>query len=135
MCLHTLTLKTNGFLSTVSHEGVTCFHTITPVTELHYCSITATAATKLVFFCSDNPGQLSLWDLETCSVLSVLSLDARVHCTKLLSGQEAYILLGLSHRPALIAVRPTSKTLIPNRHTSKDRDLFGESSSSEEEES
>ncbi|XP_035531599.1 uncharacterized protein LOC118338398 [Morone saxatilis] len=81
-------------------------------------------------------GQLSLWDLEACSVLSVLSLDARVRCMKLLRGCETSILLGLSHSPTLISARSTcSHPVSSATRAPKDEDLFGESSSSEEEDS
>ncbi|XP_074480037.1 uncharacterized protein LOC141760845 [Sebastes fasciatus] len=76
-------------------------------------------------------GQLSLWDLEACSVLSVLSLDAHIRCMKLLPGCQVSVLLGLSHSPALISVRSTSRTAT---QVSRHGDLFGESSSSEEDE-
>ncbi|KAI3376664.1 hypothetical protein L3Q82_017094 [Scortum barcoo] len=79
-------------------------------------------------------GQLSLWDLVACSVLSVLSLDAHVQCMRLLRGREVSILLGLSHSPALISVTSTSRTVGSATQVSKDKDLFGESNSSEEEE-
>ncbi|XP_054863824.1 uncharacterized protein LOC118470977 [Amphiprion ocellaris] len=78
-------------------------------------------------------GQLSLWDLEACRVISVLSMDAHVYCTKLLSGGKTSILLGLSNSPTLITVRLTSTTVSLPHHNSEDRDLFGESSSSEDE--
>ncbi|XP_042256653.1 uncharacterized protein LOC121889028 [Thunnus maccoyii] len=79
-------------------------------------------------------GQLSLWDLEACSVLSVLSLDAHVCCMKLLRGCKVSVLLGLSHSHALVTVRATSKTVTTATPVSTEGDLFGESSSSEEEE-
>ncbi|XP_034712568.1 uncharacterized protein LOC117934738 isoform X2 [Etheostoma cragini] len=79
-------------------------------------------------------GQLSLWDLEACSVLSVLSLDGHVRCMKLLLGCQISVLLGLSHSPALISVRLTSRTVSSASQVSQHGDLFGESSSSEEEE-
>ncbi|XP_032355068.1 uncharacterized protein LOC116669372 isoform X2 [Etheostoma spectabile] len=79
-------------------------------------------------------GQLSVWDLEACSVLSVLSLDAHVRCMKLLLGSQISVLLGLSHSPALISVRLTSRTVSSATQVSQHGDLFGESSSSEEEE-
>ncbi|XP_028461906.1 uncharacterized protein LOC114573893 isoform X2 [Perca flavescens] len=78
-------------------------------------------------------GQLSLWDLEAGSVLSVLSLDAHVRCMKLLLGCQTSVLLGLSHSPALISVRLTSSTVSSATQVSQHGDLFGESSSSEEE--
>ncbi|KAI9545772.1 hypothetical protein NQZ68_033904, partial [Dissostichus eleginoides] len=77
-------------------------------------------------------GQLSLWDLQAGSVLSVLSLDAHVHIIRLIPGRQTNILLGLSHSPALLSVRVTSRTV--RSAVSHDEDLFGESSSSEEEE-
>lgn len=86
------------------------------------------------FFVANHAGQLSLWDLEACSVLSVLSLDAYVHCMTLLRGCEVSVLLGLSHSPALITVRSTSITVTKAAPVSTEGDLFGESSSSEEEE-
>ncbi|XP_027143899.1 uncharacterized protein LOC109137463 [Larimichthys crocea] len=79
-------------------------------------------------------GQLSLWDLEACTVLSVLSMDAHVRCMMPLHGRETCVLLGLSHSPALISVRSTFRTVSSETPASTDRDLFGESSSSEEEE-
>lgn len=84
--------------------------------------------------CYDFPGQLSLWDLEAGSVLSVLSLDAHVRCMKLLLGCPTSVLLGLSHSPSLISVRLTSRTVSSATQVSQHGDLFGESSSSEEEE-
>lgn len=84
--------------------------------------------------CHNNPGQLSLWDLEARSILSVLSLDAHVGCMRLLRGREIWVLLGLSHSPALISIRPTSRNVSSATQASRDGDLFGESSSSEEEE-
>ncbi|XP_069033923.1 NACHT and WD repeat domain-containing protein 2 [Embiotoca jacksoni] len=78
-------------------------------------------------------GQLMLWDLEACSVLAVLSLDAHVRCAELLGGREASVLLGLSHSPVLIAVRATCRTANAATYVSQGGDLFGESSSSEEE--
>ncbi|XP_041842468.1 uncharacterized protein LOC121640694 [Melanotaenia boesemani] len=77
-------------------------------------------------------GQVSLWDLEKCSVLSVLSLDADVSCVKLLPGRQSSLVLGLSHSPALIAV--STPTASSGSHISGGEDLFGESSSSEDEE-
>ncbi|XP_029311219.1 uncharacterized protein LOC115023989 [Cottoperca gobio] len=79
-------------------------------------------------------GQLSLWNLEACSVLSVLSLDAHVRCMRLLPGCQISVLLGLSHSPALISVRLTSSADSSATQVCQHGDLFGESSSSEEEE-
>ncbi|XP_030018609.1 uncharacterized protein LOC115438877 [Sphaeramia orbicularis] len=78
-------------------------------------------------------GQLSLWDVEGCRFLSVLSLDAHVRCWRPFRGGEVSVLLGLSHSPALINVRPTSRTTSTRKRVSGEGDLFGESSSSEEE--
>ncbi|KAL0970488.1 hypothetical protein UPYG_G00242740 [Umbra pygmaea] len=84
-------------------------------------------------------GELSLWDLEACIVLSVLSPDAHFQCLTPLRGpgnQSSTVLLGLCHSPALITVRMTSQpqgsTLSRNAGTNED-DVFQESSSSEDE--
>ncbi|XP_070978142.1 uncharacterized protein [Oncorhynchus clarkii lewisi] len=78
-------------------------------------------------------GELSLWDLEACNVLSVLSPDAHVQCLTLLGGDNSStLLLGLSHSPALVAVRLTSQG-VAVATGSRDEDVFSESSSSEDE--
>ncbi|XP_041738212.1 uncharacterized protein si:ch211-212k18.6 [Coregonus clupeaformis] len=81
-------------------------------------------------------GELSLWDLEACNVLSVLSPDAHVQCLTLLGGDEnsSALLLGLSHSPALITVRLTSQSHggVATATNVRDDDLFAESSSSED---
>ncbi|XP_038586012.1 uncharacterized protein LOC119911275 [Micropterus salmoides] len=79
-------------------------------------------------------GQLSLWDLEARSVLSVLTLDAHVRCMRLLRGREISVLLGLSHSSALISIKSTSRIVSSAAQVAQDSDLFGESSSSEGEE-
>ncbi|KAI4808559.1 hypothetical protein KUCAC02_000616, partial [Chaenocephalus aceratus] len=53
-------------------------------------------------------------------------------CIRLIPGHQTSILLGLSHSPALLSIRVTSRTV--RSAVSHDEDLFGESSSSEEEE-
>eukprot|EP00063_Salmo_salar_P087124 XP_014061959.1 PREDICTED: uncharacterized protein LOC106608527 isoform X2 [Salmo salar] len=80
-------------------------------------------------------GELSLWDLEACNVLSVLSPDAHVQCLTPLGGDNSStLLLGLSHSPALIAVRLTSQSQgVAVGTSSRDEDVFAESSSSEDE--
>ncbi|XP_064878055.1 uncharacterized protein LOC115117676 [Oncorhynchus nerka] len=80
-------------------------------------------------------GELSLWDLEACNVLSVLSPDAHVQCLTLLGGDNSStLLLGLSHSPALVAVRLTSQSQgVAVATGSRDEDVFSESSSSEDE--
>ncbi|XP_070711235.1 uncharacterized protein [Pempheris klunzingeri] len=101
--------------------------TIEASSELHMTE----GGTKAVLL---SAGQLSLWDLEVCSVLSVLSPDGRVSCVRLLHGREVSLLLGLGHSPTLIGVRSASGTVCSASQVSRDSDLFGESSSSEEEE-
>jgi hypothetical protein len=71
--------------------------------------------------------------LEACNVLSVLSPDAHVQCLTLLGGDNSStLLLGLSHSPALVAVRLTSQG-VAVATGSRDEDVFSESSSSEDE--
>ncbi|XP_070294555.1 uncharacterized protein [Salvelinus sp. IW2-2015] len=80
-------------------------------------------------------GELSVWDLEACNVLSVLSPDAHIQCLTLLGGDNSStLLLGLSHSPALIAVRLTSQSQgVAVATSSRGEDVFSESSSSEDE--
>ncbi|KAK0131674.1 NACHT domain- and WD repeat-containing protein 1 [Merluccius polli] len=80
--------------------------------------------------------RISLWDLDSGSVLSVFSPDARIQCPTLLAGGGG-LLLGLSQGPALIHLRLTSPdiaTATRDTTTGREGDLFGESSSSEDEE-
>lgn len=73
--------------------------------------------------------------MEACNVLSVLSPDAHVQCLTLLGGDNSStLLLGLSHSPALVAVRLTSQSQgVAVATGSRDEDVFSESSSSEDE--
>ncbi|XP_030194589.1 uncharacterized protein LOC115529741 [Gadus morhua] len=72
--------------------------------------------------------KISLWDLDRGSVLSVFSPDARIQCVSPLGGG---LLLGLSQSPSLISLRLTSPSVATA--TRDEGDLFGESSSSEDE--
>lgn len=65
-----------------------------------------------------------MWDLETCSILSVLTLDTRVQSMKLIHGCEVSVLLGLKRSSTFISVRSTSRTVRPATKLSKDADLF-----------
>ena len=84
------------------------------------------------WFVLNPPDKISLWDLDRGSVLSVFSPDARVQCASPLGGG---LLLGLSQSPALIALRLTSPPAAVAAATRDPAqgDLFGESSSSEDE--
>ena len=75
--------------------------------------------------------KISLWDLDRGSVLSVFSPDARIECVTPLGGG---LLLGLSQSPTLITLRLTSPAVARATRDTTEGDLFGESSSSEDEE-
>ncbi|KAH0616128.1 hypothetical protein JD844_027012 [Phrynosoma platyrhinos] len=76
-------------------------------------------------------GEVSLWDLESGTVISIFTPDSKISCMTVAFDRKA-ILLGLTDSPTLI----TLKMLSLNTATSlTGTDLFGEESSSSEEES
>nr|XP_014340238.1 PREDICTED: uncharacterized protein LOC102364681 [Latimeria chalumnae] len=76
-------------------------------------------------------GEVSLWDLSICRVLSVFTPDSKIQCLSL-ALDESMILIGMSDNPALITLKLKSKEKAQVNFTG--RDLFGEASSSSEEE-
>ncbi|KAK6493133.1 hypothetical protein HHUSO_G2632 [Huso huso] len=76
-------------------------------------------------------GDISLWDLKGCTVVSVFTPDSKIQCLSLTHDKET-ILLGMSDNPALITMKLTSKEIM--KTSSKGMDLFGEISSSSDEE-
>ncbi|XP_042323154.1 uncharacterized protein LOC121930632 isoform X2 [Sceloporus undulatus] len=75
-------------------------------------------------------GEVSLWDLESGKVISIFTPDSKISCMTVAFDRKA-ILLGLSDSPTLITLKMLSlntATLLTGT------DLFGEESSSSEEE-
>ncbi|XP_041079688.1 uncharacterized protein LOC121297430 [Polyodon spathula] len=76
-------------------------------------------------------GDISLWDLKGGTVVSVFTPDSKIQCLSLTHDKET-ILLGMSDNPALITMKLMSKEIM--KTSSKGMDLFGEISSSSDEE-
>ncbi|KAJ7326778.1 hypothetical protein JRQ81_016537 [Phrynocephalus forsythii] len=75
-------------------------------------------------------GEVSLWDLESGTVTSIFTPDSKISCMTLAFDRKS-VLLGLSDSPTLITLKMLS---ISTAATSPGTDLFGEDSSSSEEE-
>ncbi|KAG5260928.1 hypothetical protein AALO_G00298090 [Alosa alosa] len=80
-------------------------------------------------------GELSMWDLNAGTVLSVFTPDSTIQCVSLLGDANNTILLGFSDDPTLITVRLSNTGVVKATPCARREDLFGESSSSEDEQS
>ncbi|XP_063043679.1 uncharacterized protein LOC134438019 [Engraulis encrasicolus] len=83
-------------------------------------------------------GELSMWDLNAGTVLSVFTPDSTITCVSLLGDADNTALLGFSDHPTLVTVRLSSghkgaAKATKTHRGQREEDLFGESSSSEEE--
>ncbi|KAG7461821.1 hypothetical protein MATL_G00195090 [Megalops atlanticus] len=76
-------------------------------------------------------GEVSLWDLDAGTVLSVFTPDSRIQCLSLL-GDSRTLLLGLSDSPTLVMMKLTSQDVA--RTAAAGDNLFGEQSSGSEDE-
>lgn len=75
-------------------------------------------------------GEVSIWDLESGTVISVFTPDSKISCMTVAFDRNT-VLLGLSDNPALITLKMLSTN---TSASSTGKDLFGEESSSSEEE-
>ncbi|KAJ6668622.1 hypothetical protein lerEdw1_012104 [Lerista edwardsae] len=75
-------------------------------------------------------GEVSLWDLENGTIISIFTPDSKISCLTVAFDRKT-ILLGLSDSPTLITLKMLS---INTAASSSGRDLFGEESTSSEEE-
>ncbi|XP_067885458.1 uncharacterized protein [Heterodontus francisci] len=75
-------------------------------------------------------GDVSIWDLDSGNVLSVFTPDSVIQ-SMTLAPESNLILLGMSNSPVLITLKLTSKNKLELSSTGKD--MFGEASSSSEE--
>ncbi|XP_048383603.1 uncharacterized protein LOC125451016 isoform X2 [Stegostoma tigrinum] len=74
-------------------------------------------------------GDVSVWDLDSGTVLSIFTPDSVIQ-NMTLALESNLILLGMSNNPVLIVLKLTSKNKL--ELTSTGRNMFGEESSSEE---
>ncbi|XP_044305819.1 uncharacterized protein LOC123033310 isoform X1 [Varanus komodoensis] len=75
-------------------------------------------------------GEVSLWNLERGTVISIFTPDSKISCMTISSDRRA-ALLGLSDSPTLVTLKMLS---VNAAASSTGKDLFGEESSSSEEE-
>lgn len=75
-------------------------------------------------------GEVSLWDLERGTIISIFTPDSKISCMKLAFDSKS-VLLGLSDNPTLITLKMLSADTAA---TCPGTNLFGEESSSSEEE-
>nr|XP_034969164.1 uncharacterized protein LOC118084041 [Zootoca vivipara] len=75
-------------------------------------------------------GEVSIWDLESGTVISVFTPDSKISCMTVAFDRNT-VLLGLSDNPTLITLKMLSTNTAAS---STGKDLFGEESSSSEEE-
>ncbi|XP_062991183.1 uncharacterized protein LOC134404425 [Elgaria multicarinata webbii] len=75
-------------------------------------------------------GEVSLWNLEIGTVISIFTPDSKISCMTIDADRRA-VLLGLSDSPTLITLKMLS---INTAASSTGKDVFGEESSSSEEE-
>ncbi|KAG6933517.1 hypothetical protein G0U57_019078, partial [Chelydra serpentina] len=74
--------------------------------------------------------EVSLWDLDNCSIMSVFTPDSKISCLTVVLDRKA-ILVGMSDSAALILKKSSAKVTV----NSSERDLFREESTSNEAES
>ncbi|XP_028856386.1 uncharacterized protein LOC114801979 isoform X2 [Denticeps clupeoides] len=76
-------------------------------------------------------GELSVWDLDVGTVLSTFTPDSTIQCISRLDENCSIVLLGFADQSTLISMRLSNEETKSTMSTQED--LFGESSSSEEE--
>lgn len=75
-----------------------------------------------------------MWDLEAGTVLSVFTPDSRIQCVSVVDDEKCTVLLGFSDLSTLICMTLTKQGVTTADKIAGYDQLFGESSSSEEEE-
>ncbi|XP_027025117.2 NACHT domain- and WD repeat-containing protein 1 [Tachysurus fulvidraco] len=78
--------------------------------------------------------EVSVWDLEAGTVLSVFTPDSRIQCISIVDDEKCTVLLGFSDISTLICMTLTKQGVTTADKIAGHDQLFGESSSSEEEE-
>lgn len=75
-----------------------------------------------------------MWDLEAGTVLSVFTPDSRIQCVSVMGDERCTVLLGFSDISTLICMTLSKQGVTTTDKIVGHDQLFGESSSSEEEE-
>ncbi|KAI4905072.1 hypothetical protein NFI96_016045, partial [Prochilodus magdalenae] len=78
--------------------------------------------------------EVSMWDLDAGTVLSVFTPDSRIQCVSVLSSENSSLLVGFSDTPILISMTLHQQGVFTASREKQEDQMFGESSSSEEEE-
>ncbi|XP_073764359.1 uncharacterized protein si:ch211-212k18.6 isoform X5 [Danio rerio] len=79
-------------------------------------------------------GAVSMWDLDNGTLLSVFTPDSKIQSISLLGPSNGTLLLGFSDMSTLITMLVSQQNAHTKSSTACGKDLFGESSSSEDEE-
>ncbi|XP_051992707.1 uncharacterized protein si:ch211-212k18.6 [Xyrauchen texanus] len=77
--------------------------------------------------------EVSMWDLDVGTVLSVFTPDSKIQTLSVLGLDNSTLVLGFSDMPTLIKMTVSKQNASTKSSTAKGEDMFGESSSSEEE--
>lgn len=77
--------------------------------------------------------EVSVWDLDAGTVLSVFTPDSRIQCVSVMNDEKFTLLLGFSDIPTLISMTLTKQGVTTTGKIAGHDQLFGESSSSDEE--
>ncbi|XP_051510932.1 uncharacterized protein LOC127415919 [Myxocyprinus asiaticus] len=77
--------------------------------------------------------EVSMWDLDVGTVLSVFTPDSKIQTLSVLGPENSTLVLGFSDMPTLITMTVSKQNASTKSSTVKGEDMFGESSSSEEE--
>lgn len=86
--------------------------------------------TNCIMFCL-SIGDVSLWDLDNGTVVSVFTPDSKICCLTLAADRKT-ILIGMSDTPSLVTLKIASKDKDSSYFVGTD--LFGEESTSSEDE-
>lgn len=74
-----------------------------------------------------------MWDLDAGTVLSVFTPDSRIQCLSIVGDEKCTFLLGFSDIPTLIKMTLSKQGVTTTGKIAGNDQLFGESSSSDEE--
>lgn len=77
---------------------------------------------------------VSMWDLDNGTLLSVFTPDSKIQTISLLGPDNGTLLLGFSDMFTLITMTVSQQNAHTKSSTACGKDLFGESSSSEDDE-
>ncbi|KAI5104186.1 NACHT domain- and WD repeat-containing protein 1-like isoform X1, partial [Silurus meridionalis] len=78
--------------------------------------------------------EISVWNLDAGTVLSIFTPDSRIQCVSVVDDEKCTLLVGFSDIPTLISMTLSKQGVTTTNKIAGHEQLFGESSSSEEEE-